>query len=301
MPSPPNLRRNFSDLLPRKPFNKWFYAIFFKLALPFNCDIRYFQVIIYAPLNFTIIFRLLCQLRLLGYPSHWLSEALTNILDDKVITSARPPWKLPMKVPDVKHDYPEKKLTTAPFRQEFATLTQLFQPLLPFSLASRTIPPLSTIHSYTIAFPSYTSYSSQQTCLLLVFYNPLLFPSMSPRPSTLTLSPTQAPPPSLRPLLDPSPASEIDPSFCGPQYTRFREEGVACWTSFSWDAASRTARAWMSTTLVDKLVKEDWCCALWRVDLWCPVAGGGIGGGEGKGTKSCKVADIVVKGEAWHD
>jgi hypothetical protein len=237
----------------------------------------------------------------LGYPSHWLSEAVNNILDDKVVTSARPPWKLPMKVPDVQHDYPEKKLTTAPFRKEFATLAQLFQPLLPFSLASQTIPPLSTIHSCTITFPSYTPYSPQQTCLLLVFYNPVLFPSMSPRPATLTSPYPQLPPPSLRPLLDPRPASEIDPSFSGPRYTRFREEGVACWTSFSWDAASRTARAWLPTTFVDALVKEEWCCALWRVDLWCPFAGGGIGGGEGMGTKASRVADVVVKGEAWKD
>lgn len=57
----------------------------------------------------------------------------------------------------------------------------------------------------------------------------------------------------------------------------------------------------MPMAFVDMLVREEWCCAVWRVDLWCPVAGGGIGGGEGKGSKACRVVDVAVKGEAWHD
>jgi hypothetical protein len=55
----------------------------------------------------------------------------------------------------------------------------------------------------------------------------------------------------------------------------------------------------MPTTIVNRLVKEDWCCALWRVGLWYRVAGGGTGGGEGTERKACKVVDVMVKVEAW--
>ena len=99
-------KQNFGSLLPRNPFNKRIYALFFKVALPFNCDIRDHGNVIISPLNFTILFRLISELRTLGYPSHWLCEALTNILDNKVMTTGRPPRKLPQKVADVKRSYP---------------------------------------------------------------------------------------------------------------------------------------------------------------------------------------------------
>jgi len=60
----------FSSLLPRQDFNKWFYALFWRLALPFNGKVREIQSIVYSPLNLTIFFRMISHLSSLGYPSH---------------------------------------------------------------------------------------------------------------------------------------------------------------------------------------------------------------------------------------
>jgi hypothetical protein len=50
-PGPSDHRHKFPHLLPRTPFNKWLYGLFFKLALPFNGNITDFTITIYAPLH----------------------------------------------------------------------------------------------------------------------------------------------------------------------------------------------------------------------------------------------------------
>ncbi|TVY92831.1 hypothetical protein LAWI1_G006042 [Lachnellula willkommii] len=101
---------SYPNLLPRKAFTKWFYGLFFRWALPFNQNPRIVSEIILSPLNLTILFRLIPHLCTLGYPAHWLSEVLTNIITNNVITTARPPRTKPMRPADVKRKHAEKKL-----------------------------------------------------------------------------------------------------------------------------------------------------------------------------------------------
>ena len=90
---------SFSDLLPRAKLSKWLFTMFFKITLPANRKGQdWDHTLIYAPLNLTAFFRLLIHLQQVGYPSHWLSETLVQILEDQVITLARPPQTSPLLV-----------------------------------------------------------------------------------------------------------------------------------------------------------------------------------------------------------
>jgi hypothetical protein len=194
---------NFRSLLPRKAFCKRLYGLFFKLALPMPSDMLEFLVIIHSPLNLTILFRLISQLRKIGYPSHWLSEILINILENKVITTSRLPRSLPVRIEDIKQDYPEKRMTTAPFASEMATLTTIFQPLLPFPIISSALPSASDTYNYSFHLPEYLGFDPAQSCLVLLFWDDDLMANVDIRNGKDSK-------PTLRDLLDPTPDDEVD-------------------------------------------------------------------------------------------
>jgi hypothetical protein len=278
-PGPSDHRHKFPHLLPRTPFNKWLYGLFFKLALPFNCNIRDFTITIYAPLNLTILFRLLHQLRILGYPSHWLHEALLNILQNTVHTTARPPRTLPMRPADVARVHPEKKLCTAPFATEMKTLTQMFRPQIGFALLEHVLPPESTIWKYSFCGLDYVGFSPQLNCLVLVFWDDKMLRATGDACMM-----------DLRPLLDPSWGDEVDADWRGERFERFRERGVAVWSSAAWGIERRVATAWMPEEFVRMLEREEWRCGLWRSDIWVPAF-----------LTSSVAGDVVKKGERWVD
>ena len=281
MKSPTNSdhRHKFPHLLPRAPFNKWLYGLFFKLALPFNCDIDAYTTIIYAPLNLTIIFRLLHQLRILGYPSHWLHEALLNILQNTVHTTARPPRRLPMRPADVARAHPEKKLCTAPFAPEMQTLTRMFRPQIGFGLLDHALPPERAIWQYSFCGLDYVPLRPQLNCLVLVFWNDAMLSATGEAYMT-----------NLRPLLDPSWGDEVDESWKGERFERFRERGVVLWSAAAWQREKRVATAWMPEEFVHMAEKERWLCGLWRTDIWVPAF-----------LLPSVVRDVVKKGERWVD
>jgi hypothetical protein len=276
----PNPRHVFSALFPRKPFTKWFYAMFFKLAIPLGHDVVAHMKIIYSPLNLTILFRLIAQLHRLGYPAHWLSEPLQNIIENKIVTTCRPPRKKPMRAADVKREYPEKKLCSAPFALEMATLAQLFQPLLPFLLTSPNVTSLNSIYKYMFSLPDYNNFHPQPSCLTLVFIedNSMLPIAKSGNRSLST---------NLRELLDPSWGDEVDGKVKGAIFEAFREQGLAVWSSFTWDAKNKEASVWMPESFVE-MVSEGWMVGIYRTDLWIPVFG-----------VPAVVGKVVSKGERW--
>ncbi|KUJ10969.1 uncharacterized protein LY89DRAFT_759958 [Mollisia scopiformis] len=121
------LPMSHGKLLPKAPFFRWFYALFFRLALPFEYDGSGVNLIIYTPLNLTVLFHLLAHLKTLGYPAHCLSDVLLAIIENKVVTTSRSPRSSPALPEDVEYDNPERKLSTAPFSYEMKTLAVMFQ------------------------------------------------------------------------------------------------------------------------------------------------------------------------------
>ena len=253
-----------ASLLPREHFKKWFYGLFFRLALPFNQDLADLYHIICSPLNFTILFRLIPHLASIGYPSHWISELLGNIIENKVSTVARPPRRQPMPVEDVKRNHPVKKLCTTPFSFEMATLAQLFQPLLPFQLTSKSVPALKDIYKYTFYLPDYLSTLPSDNSLALVLMDKFLMcPLMHAQCDHDQFD--------LRPLLDPSWGDEVDGFFEGKPYEILRGKGIAVWTAVEWEVEARLASVWTNEEFVRSCIEKEWYVGLFRTDIWMQV------------------------------
>ena len=248
----PPIKWPFEHLVPRPKLNKWLFALFFRLALPIERDTSDFMTLVHAPLNLTIFLRVLRRLEEVGYPKHWLSDALQNILTNNVVTTARPPRRPGETTKDIAKEPPLAKLSTAPFTAEMTTLCTLFQPLLPFRLDMQSLPTLESIRQYKVSFNDVFPLAPAATCLALVFYDAKLFYA-----SKLTHE--------LRSTLDSS-WGEIDSDFKHKNHRKLREEGIAVWTTFQWDVVNNVASIYMPEGFVETIKDRDWECSLWRTD-----------------------------------
>ncbi|KAF7945713.1 uncharacterized protein EAE97_004751 [Botrytis byssoidea] len=232
------------------------------LALPYNVNIFNLNTVIFSPLNLTILFRLMDQLHSRHYPSHWMSEILSNIIENEVVSSCRPPRMTPTSVSALEKQHKTRNLCTAPFSHEMATLTQMFMPLLPFSLESSAIPAQNDIYRYTFPFPSVISHQELPNTLILVFWSLKYFMDLGEMGSRSFIN-------DLRPLLDPTWGDEMDSRFRGSKSDTFREKGLIVWSTLEWDVEAQEATAWMPCTLVNRMIRQgDWNCGLFRTDTW---------------------------------
>ncbi|KAF5873637.1 uncharacterized protein Bfra_005101 [Botrytis fragariae] len=130
---------------------EWFYALFFRLAIPYNSDLSVSATITFSPLTLTITFRLIAHLR----------------------SIARPSRHSPNPVTEVKREHAEKHICTLPFIQETGTLERLFEPLLPLSLPSLpVIPKKNVIFKYKFRL---TNVRLKQTHPMRIFNVALVF------------------------------------------------------------------------------------------------------------------------------
>ena len=270
-------RLKFGFLLPRKDFNRWFYALFFRLLLPMNTDIRMYHMIVLSPLNITILFRLMIHLQRIGYPSHWLAEVLSNILEDKVTSTCRPPRTTPLQIKDVLKDHPSKHLTTRPFAEELATFTAIFQPLLPLYISPTLLPQRESIHRYSFSLTRSMELRPQSQNMILVLFDDKIVP-----PEAMF---------NVRPLLDPS-WGEIDSRFEDPRFQMGRKEGIFVWLTIERDFENHTVEAWMPDRFVDRLKALGWAVSLWRGDTYNSIW---------DGEKLDRVRDVATKGKPWVD
>ena len=87
----------YEALLSKPDLIKWPHGLLLKLAVPaIRETAEQTMSPVVAPLNLTIFFRLLARLHETGYPKHWLSGILTDILLDRIKPSARPPSTCPL-------------------------------------------------------------------------------------------------------------------------------------------------------------------------------------------------------------
>lgn len=168
-PSAPVFKDDWLAMLPRDDFQKWFYALFFRLALPYNVSLDHSAGSIFSPLNLTVLFRLMDQLRSLYYPSHWMSEILMKIVENKVVSSCRPPRTTSTSIAALKAQRETRSMCTIPFSYEMATLTRIFMPLLPFIPTSATIPAQKDIYRYTFPLPTFKAVWRLPNNLTLIF------------------------------------------------------------------------------------------------------------------------------------
>jgi hypothetical protein len=188
-----------------------------------------------------------------------------------------------MKPADVNRSHPEKKLCTAPFAHEMATLATFFQSLLPFAVTSPLVPKVNSIYKYTFHLPRSMPHQAQSLSLALLFINNRLVALLGDTGLETIVR-------DIRAALDPS-WGEVNSSVKGPKWETFREKGLIIWTTFTWDVYHKTASAWMPESFVNGVLldEEGWGCGLYRTDIWAPTS-----------DVPALVARCVSKCEKWH-
>lgn len=201
------------------------------------------------------------------------------------MTTARPPRCSPSSPSDIKKDHPERKLCTVPFSKEMETLARMFEPLLPFSLISSTVPNRNDIHKYTFQMPKYGSFDGATSAnLTFVMWDNRFISVRGGEPGEIGREDISN---NLRDILDAS-SSELDPYLNGTKIDSFREKGVSIWSTFRWDLEKTLVSAWIPRSFVEMASREAWVCNLYRVDGWVDIY-----------TASTPVKSAVKKAESW--
>jgi hypothetical protein len=238
---------SFSNLLPRNQFETWLYRLFFKLAVPIEREMRHFTLI-YSPLNLTAFLRLCGYLHNVGYPAHWLSGVLDEIVSGTVRTTARPPRTDPLEIEEVAANMPMLKQSTKPFVAEMTTLLSLWQFALPFGVISKETPDVQKVHKYEIDFPQCEDFCAESPAFVLVLFH-------------LKVLPREASD-NLRPFLLSDEVAGSSP------WAREARETMHVISTWKWKRATKTALFWLREDLMSGLNSADWGLSIWRTDSW---------------------------------
>lgn len=266
----------FASLLPRGPMMKWLWALLLKTILPVNRSEHHLYNLILSPMNTTIIFRMLIHLRHLGYPSHWLSDFLAQILSNNVVTSARPPKTCPLDIAESTRDNPMMRLSIAPFVPELTSLSLIFQPFLPFTVVTSSLPSPSAVCEYHLSVLDNAGGlpipSNERQVWILVFHDAKLWREVYDDKSFQSCD--------LRGLLDSSSDSRL-PKPEAKRAEKVREKGVLVVSTFEYEAKKKRAKLWMIEEKMYAMVESGhWRVGLWSTETWrscdsVPVTNGG--------------------------
>lgn len=240
---------SFSNLLPRSHFETWLYRLFLKMAIPIKRPLRDFALV-YSPLNLTAFLRLCCHLHSVGYPAHWISGVLEDLVSGKIRTTARPPRTDPLAIEENTAQKSALKQSTKPFVAELSTLLSLWQFRLPFGILSENIPIIHDVHKYEFDFPNCEDFYGETPVFVLALFCLKILPGEASK--------------DLRPiLLD----DEVGNS--SPQARQTREEGLHIISTWKWKRATKTATFWLRNDILDSHKgDENWGLSIWRTDVW---------------------------------
>lgn len=258
-----------SSLCSRSQLTKWLYALFFKLSVPvdqrFNKAVtKHGSGLVFPTLNLSIFFRVLWHLHEIGYPGHWLSEILGKILDNDVVTSARPPRTSPLQINESREgrSRASRKLGTAPYILEMRSLTTRFQRFLPFAM-STVVPTPNTVSSYAVVIPiskPCPEMSIQQSAL--VFHRASLMNKIHP-PQSKSTEPLEH---ILRNPFDTIPGNPATLK----DYQDVYEKGLVVISAFSFHPKEQAAVFLMSSEDFASIFGDgkDWKASLWGFLFW---------------------------------
>lgn len=257
-------RLPFAALFPRASLMKWLWALLLKTILPVNRSEYHLFNLILSPMNTTIIFRILIHLQNLGYPSHWLSDFLAQSLSNNVVTSARPPKTCPLDIAESTCDNPMMRLSIAPFVSELTSLSLIFQPFLPFTIVTSSLPPPSAVFEYHLSAPDNAGGlplpSNERQVWILVFHDATLWREVYDDKSFQSCD--------LRRLLDSSSESKL-PKPEAKRAETFREKGVLVVSTFEYEAKTKRAKLWMVEEKMYAMVESGrWKVGLWSTETW---------------------------------
>lgn len=244
----------YDQLLPRVQFTRWLLQLFFKIAIPPNREMQS-MARVFSPLNLTAFVRLLVRLVEMGYPAHWVSSIVEDILYNRVMTTTRPLENTPTRGLILKKEYPTKHVSTAPFIAEMEVLLCTWMRLLPFGVVSPAhIPRPEKIFEYRFSILNPIARDEFTNVLALVFYPESLFEKLiaTSRGGRKTC---------FRNML-----AGTGPET--PEKRRIREKVIMV-STFGWNAEDREVAVRLKEGWIEEQRSEErWSVALWRTDEW---------------------------------
>ncbi|KAI0019836.1 hypothetical protein F4780DRAFT_792580, partial [Xylariomycetidae sp. FL0641] len=259
------------ELLPKSRFSKWVYAHFLKTVLPFPRPQSDFALV-YAPLNMTVVMRLLALAAELGYPDHWISTIINGLGTGRIDTTARAPRKYVLTPGALDKQNDSRTMSVQPWAAEFTTLITMWRGVLPCKglfIPNKILPSPETISEYTIDFPPFQGQDLNVPHFALVFWNQRKY---------------DEPPTKLRPLLQ---DDEKGDTTTGSQ--ALRADGIRVLTTLQWTRASNRATFWLRSDVADQMMAEGWTVYIWRMDSWVRL------------TKALQLTGAMTRTRSWVD
>ncbi|ROV89746.1 hypothetical protein VSDG_08634 [Cytospora chrysosperma] len=237
----------------RQEFEAWIYGHLLKICLPYPRPLQSDRPV-HAPLNLTMIFRLLERMSEVGYPAHWMSSILASICNGEIETKARAPRHIIVHRNDLSDTTSKKAMSVVPWRAEFTTLLSIWRRLLPFGVITpkHALVPLTEIVEYQVSFPIFREERLRLPHFTLVFWDTQC--GQTPR--------------DMRGLLMDEEEGDMFPSA-----KKTRNQGVHIVSAFRFVTHTRTASFWMRRDAVEDMKTGNWKLYIWRTDNWQAVTG----------------------------
>ncbi|KAF2418776.1 hypothetical protein EJ08DRAFT_739021 [Tothia fuscella] len=242
----------------RESLERWLYAIFLKSALPVQQDLQSpssYSLFVYSPLNLNVFFRIIEYIQRLGWPAHWISGVLSDIVTNNVTTTVRPPRSVPLSRKEAQTVFPARKIKVAAFVAEMSTLAALWSRTLKLGIAVPGLPPLESVWKYRVKLKQVPLPQFQLPVYILVFHRRNL--SSVEYLEVVDLR---------KFLLDDESVRH------SPIVHKMRQrEQVVMVTTFTWDAKKNKAEFWLRKDMMDLLEKDkNWQCILYDTVDWTP-------------------------------
>lgn len=241
------------DLIPQQRLETWLHKLFLKIALPTEKEGVELGNIILSPLNLSTFFCVLRHLHSIGYPAHWLSNVLSQLLSGSITTKARPPRSQPLTVQELDAQFSELRQSIAPFVLELSTLASMWQPVLPFGFISSAVAPAESISKFSVTFREVEMTEYTIPHFALVIWKDSLVRRADVNPP-------------LRPYL-----LSDEEGYNFPAAMDLRDAGIHVLSSWTFERSTSTATFWVRRDAFQEMTRSGlWDIGIWRTDNWEP-------------------------------
>jgi hypothetical protein len=257
------LPQPLEELATRQELSIWLTRLFLSLALP--PPSAPVPMRIPQPLALNAFVKTIQKLHEVGYPSHWLSGVLEDLLTDRAVLHGPLPWdkRLPVVIAQHKQQPTDLKtrLYLAPYRAELETAVATAQAFLPFAIslpAASRLPEPHRIARYTAIigpdaacyfvddyrFDDLNALASNASCVALAFApSPVQFRSIG----------------------------KLYDWVCGGSDRAKLANDLILVQGLTYDSHTGVTSWWMDSSRVSAMRENKWVMGLVRLDGWGPL------------------------------
>lgn len=128
---PSSLPLRFDQLASRTDFERWLHRVLIRILSPPQPTRR---PGIFMPSTLATFMRLLIHTNEIGYPSHWLSEVVERIINDRLTSEHRPYPTSPIPATELTRFHPAHKVQLSPWMADIEIVVATAYPAFPFSV-----------------------------------------------------------------------------------------------------------------------------------------------------------------------